>query len=160
MNAEPQAEHQWLQQLVGAWTMEGQYSMGPDQPPMKSSGEETVRTLGGLWTVAEGRGPMPDGGSMTSVITLGYDPQKKKFVGTFVASVMTYLWVYEGTLDGARKVLTLEVDGPSMAGDGTMTKYHDIIEFHSPDHRTLSSQTRGADGSWHKFMEMHYHRKK
>ena len=49
-NSEPQKEHQWLHKLVGKWTFEGECSMGPDQPPMKNTGKETVRSLGGLWT--------------------------------------------------------------------------------------------------------------
>ena len=53
MKVEPQKEHQWLQKLVGTWSHEGECMMGPDQPPMKSSGSETVRSLGGLWTVGE-----------------------------------------------------------------------------------------------------------
>ena len=51
---EPQKEHQWLQQLVGKWTSETECSMGPDQPAMKTNGKETVRSLGGLWTIGEG----------------------------------------------------------------------------------------------------------
>ncbi|TXT39001.1 MAG: ribulose kinase [Planctomycetota bacterium] len=64
MHAEPQKEHQWLQRLVGEWTFEAECSMGPDQPPMKSTGSEVVRSLGGLWTIGEGQGEMPDGGGL------------------------------------------------------------------------------------------------
>ena len=90
MHAKPQKEHEWLQTLVGEWTIEGECIMGPDQPPMKSTGTESVRSLGGLWTIGEGRGEMPDGsGPSSSIMTLGYDPQKGHFVGSFVASMMT-----------------------------------------------------------------------
>jgi uncharacterized protein DUF1579 len=41
-----------------------------------------------------------------------------------------------------------------------MAKYHDIIEFVSDDHRTLSSQSLGHDGQWHPSMKAHYRRKK
>ena len=93
-------------------------------------------------------------------MTLGYDPVLKHFVGTFVASVMTHLWVYHGSLDAAGKVLTLDTEGPSFSGDGKMVKYQDIIDFVSDDHRTLSSQGLGADGKWSQFMKAHYRRKK
>lgn len=156
----PQKEHQWLQKLVGEWTFESECSMGPDQPPMKSTGQEVVRSLGGLWTIGEGSGEMPGGGTCQSVMTLGYDPQAKRFVGTFIASVMTNLWTYNGALDVAEKVLTLDTEGPSFAGDGTMSKYQDIIEFLSDDHRTLSSQVLGPDGKWMPFMKAHYRRKR
>ena len=140
MQAEPQTEHQWLSKLVGEWTYESECSMGPDQPQMKSGGREVVRSLGGLWTVGEGQGAMPGGGTFDTIMTLGYDPQTKRFVGTFVVSIMTHLWLYSrGSLDATGKVLTLDAEGPSFAGDGTMAQYQDIIEFVSDDHRTLSS---------------------
>jgi hypothetical protein len=92
-------------------------------------------------------------------MTLGYDPQRKKFVGTFVASEMTHLWVYEGELDTTGRRLTLDTEGPGMAGDGAMSKYQDIIEFVSDDHRTLTSRVRGEDGTWKEFMSAQYRRK-
>ena len=102
MQAEPQTEHQWLSKLVGEWTYESECSMGPDQPQMKSGGREVVRSLGGLWTVGEGQGAMPGGGTFDTIMTLGYDPQTKRFVGTFVVSIMTHLWLYSrGSLDAS-----------------------------------------------------------
>jgi hypothetical protein len=160
VQAEPQKEHQWLQQLVGEWTFESDCSMGPDQPPSKFNGTETVRSLGGLWVLCEGRGEMPGGGIGTTLMTLGYDPLRKRYVGTFVGSMMTHLWVYDGQLDAAGKVLTLDTEGPSFTGDGKMVKYQDIIEFKSNDHRVLSSQTLGDDGKWHGFNTANYRRKK
>lgn len=160
MKAEPQREHQWLQQLVGEWTFEGECLMGPDQPPMKNTGASSTRSLGGLWIVNEGTGEMPGGGTMNSIITLGYDPQKRRFVGSFVASMMTYLWLYEGTLDSSGKVLTLDAEGPSFAGDGTMAQYQDIVTVENDNHWILSSQVKGEDGQWMKFMTAHYRRKK
>ncbi len=159
MKAEPQKEHQWLQKLVGEWSFEGECLMGPGQPPMKSTGSETVRSIGGLWTLGEGRGEMPGGGPMTSIMTLGYDPQRKRFAGTFIASMMTHLWVYDGALDASGAVLTLDTEGPSFAGNGKMAKYQDAITFKGDDHRTLTSRMLRDDGTWHQFMTAHYRRK-
>ena len=156
---EPRKEHQWLQRLVGEWTFEAECSMGPDQPPMKSTGKETVRSLGGLWTIGEGEGEMPGGGLCQSIMTLGFDPRTNRFVGTFIASVMTHLWPYDGTLDAGGKVLTLDSEGPSFSGDVTLSKYQDIIEFVNDDHRLLSSQVMGSNGEWVRFMSAQYHRK-
>jgi hypothetical protein len=160
MNAKPQKEHEWLQQLVGEWTYESEARMGPGQPPMKATGSESVRPIGGLWIMAEGRGAMPDGTPATMMITLGYDPQKARFVGTWIGSMMTYLWHYDGELDAAGKVLTLNADGPSMSGDGTMAKYQDVIAIESPDHRVFTARVLGKDGAWNEFMTAHYRRKK
>jgi Protein of unknown function (DUF1579) len=160
MKAEPQKEHRWLEKLVGKWTSEAEATMEPGKPPEKFTGTETVRSLGGLWFLAEGRGEMPGGEKGTTVMTLGYDPQKKRYVGTFVASMMTHMWLYEGKVDEAGRTLTLDTEGPSMAGDGTMSKYQDSMKFESDDHRVLTSQMLGPDGKWQKIMSIHYRRAK
>ena len=159
MKADVLKEHLWLQKLDGDWTFEAECFMGPDEPPHKSTGMQTVRSLGGLWSICEGDGEAPDGSKVRSIITLGYDPQKQRFVGTFIASMMTHMWVYEGTLDAAGKVLTLDTEGPGMSGDGKMVKYQDIIEFFSDDHRVLRSRMLGDDGNWREFMTAHYRRR-
>ena len=155
--AEPQKEHEWLQKLVGDWTYENEAMMGPDQL-VKSVGTESVRSLGGLWTVAEGTGQMPDGDSFGSVMTLGYDPQTKLFVGTWVGSMMTKLWVYDGELEADGRKLSLYSEGPAMDGEGT-AMYRDSIEIVSDDHRILTGELQGPDGTWHKFMTAHYRRR-
>jgi hypothetical protein len=159
MKTEPQKEHQWLQKFVGEWTYEGEAIMAPGKPPERFKGTESVRSLGGLWILAEGRGEMPGSGVETMLLTLGYDPQKKRYLGTWIGSMMSHLWVYDGALDAAGKVLALDADGPDMAGTGKMAKYRDVVEFESDDHRILTSQVLGDDGKWTRFMTAHYRRK-
>ena len=160
MKAEPQKEHRWLHRLIGAWTMESECVMAPGQAPTKTKGTETVRSLGGLWTIGEGQGEMPGGGTANMIMTLGYDPRRKRFVGTFTASMMTHLWIYEGTLDAAGKVLTLDAEGPGFSDDGKLAKYQDIIEFKGDDERVLRSRVRLDDGTWNEFMSARYRRRK
>ena len=160
MKSEPQKEHQWLQKLTGEWTYEHDCSMGPGKPREKFKGSLSARSLGGIWVMCEGRGEMPGGGAATMVITLGYDPQRKRYVGTFIASMMTHLWLYDGALDSAEKVLTLDTEGPDFSVDGKMAKYQDVIEFKSDDHWVLTSRVLGHDGEWHEFMTAHHRRKK
>jgi hypothetical protein len=159
MQIEPQAEHKWLRRLVGEWTMEAEAEMEPGKPPQKFKGTESVRMLGELWTIGEGVGEGPSGGESRSIMTLGYDPQRKRFVGTFISSMMSYLWPYDGALDATKKMLTLDSEGPNFEQTG-LAPYQDIIEWHSDDHRTLSSQIRTADGKWMHFMTAHYRRQK
>lgn len=160
MQVEPQAEHQWLQKLVGKWTYETEVMMGPDQPSEKATGTESVRSLGELWILAEGQGEMPGcGATATTMMTLGYNPQKQRYVGTWIGSMMTYLWVYDGELDTGQRMLTLNSEGPAMTGEGKTAKYRDVIEFQSNDHRVMTSQVLGDDGQWHKFMTVNYLRK-
>jgi hypothetical protein len=160
MHQQPQKEHKWLHKLVGDWTFEIECDAGPDQPKSISTGTESVRSFGGIWTIGDGLAPGPDGAEFKSIMTLGYDPQKKKFVGTFIGTMMTNLWVYEGSLDAAEKILTLDTEGPSFTDPTKIVKYQDIIEFISDDERTLSSQSLGDDGKWTKFMKATYRRKK
>ncbi len=158
--AEPQKEHQWLHKLLGEWTFETECPTGPGQPPSKHTGSETVRSLGGMWVLCEGRGEMPGGGTGLTVFQFGYDPAKKRFVGTFIGSMMPQLWVYDGELDPAGKVLTLNTEGPSFTEEGKLAKYKDVFEMKSDDHRVLTSHALGEDGKWHEFMTAHYRRRK
>jgi hypothetical protein len=159
MPAQPQVEHQWLQKLVGEWTYETEAMMGPEQPPVKSTGIETVRSLGGLWVLAEGQGEMPGCGMATTLMTLGYDPRKQRYVGTWIGSMMTYLWHYDGELDTGKTVLTLNADGPVMTGEDKLGKYQDVIEFKDDNHRVLTSHMLRDDGQWQHFMTAQYWRK-
>ncbi len=100
---------------------------------------------------------MPGCGSATTMVTLGYDSQKQRYVGTWIGSMMSHLWVYDGELDAAGRVLTLKAEGPAMTGEG-LAKYKDAIEFKNDNHRVLTSSVLGDDGEWHKFMTINYRR--
>ncbi|HEX6987588.1 MAG TPA: DUF1579 domain-containing protein [Planctomycetaceae bacterium] len=160
MKSEPVQEHRWLRRLLGEWSFEHECPGGPDQPPVKSRGTEAVRAIGDLWVVAEGQGTMPDGSPATMVLTLGYDPRKGRFVGTWTGSMMTHLWVYDGELDAGRNRLALYADGPSFTDPTKTARYCDAIEFLADDHRTLTSSVLGEDGNWTTFMTAHYRRTK
>ncbi|MCC2668326.1 MAG: hypothetical protein K0Q72_797 [Armatimonadetes bacterium] len=155
MMPEPQQDHQWLHQLVGEWTYA---PIAPESSECQSSGVETVRSIGGLWIQSEGHGEL-GGDPSTTVLTVGYDPQKGKYVGTWIGSMMTYLWIYEGERDG--NVLTLECEGPSFDPEaaGKLCTYQDIVEIVDADHWTLTARVRQDDGSWYEFMKTNYSRK-
>ena len=103
---------------------------------------------------------MPDGSPVTTILTLGYDPQRERFVGTFVASIETHVWLYDGSLDAPEKVLTLNTEGPNMAAEGKITRFKDVMEIKSDDHRVLVSNMLGDDEKWHNVMTIHYRRTK
>jgi hypothetical protein len=94
------------------------------------------------------------------MMPLGYDPQKKRYVGTWIGSMMSHLWVYEGELDASGSVLTLETVGPNMAAEGEIVKFRDTIEFKSDEHRVLISHMLGEDGKWLEIMTADYRRNK
>ena len=71
--AAPTDQHEWLQQLVGEWEVSSKMSMGPDAEATTMQSTESVRSIGGLWTLGEGRADF-GGRPFTSIMTLGYDP--------------------------------------------------------------------------------------
>jgi hypothetical protein len=155
----PGKEHTWLQQLVGDWETEAEAVMEPGKPPMKCRGTESVRTIGGFWIVAENKGTFMDV-PVTGEMTLGYDPGKKKYVGTWICSMTDYLWKYEGTVDASGKVLTLETEGPCPMAAGKLSRFRDVTEFKSKDHKVVTSSMLGEDGKWVTFATIQCRRKK
>ena len=101
---------------------------------------------------------MGDVEPVTTIMTLGYDPAKQRYLGTFIGTMMTHMWIYEGEVDATGTVLTLDTEGPSYATESQTAKYKDLIEIKSPDHRVLTSNYLGDDGQWHEFMKAHYRR--
>jgi hypothetical protein len=154
----PQDEHEWLQQFVGEWDSESEGSMGSGQT-VKCKGTMSSRMLGKLWLVSESKADLM-GTQIHALQTIGYDPQSKKYVGTWVDSVMNHMWEYEGTLDETGKILTLEAEGPHFSQPGKTSKYRDAYEFKSKDHIVAKSSTLGDDGEWVTFMTGNYMRKK
>jgi hypothetical protein len=100
---------------------------------------------------------MPDGTPTTTIISIGYDPEKGRFIGSFIGSMMTHMWRYDGTLDG--DVLTLDTEGPDFSSPGKTAAYQDIVELRSDDERLLSSRVKGPDGAWHPIMTATFRRR-
>lgn len=158
---EPQKEHQWLRQFVGDWENEGEATMPtePVQPAMKFKGTETARQLGGFWLIADGKGEMM-GTPMQTILTLGYDADKKKYVGTWVDSMSGHLWKYEGTLDPTGKTLTLNTEGPCPLYPGKTFKFKEVVEFKTPDHKVFTSSMQKEDGTWQQMVTINSRRKR
>lgn len=172
MLSNPVEQHHWLRNFVGEWRVNSECATGPDSPPMKSSGVERVRMLGDLWIVLEGSFDLPHdapggGGTVTTLMTLGFDPLKNRYVGTWIGSPMTHLFVYEGELSestdasGERVgILPLNTVGPSWTDPTKTARYQDVYELHGLDRRVLWSQIMNDDGTGTCFMTAHCQRVK
>jgi hypothetical protein len=152
----PQKEHDWLKQLDGEWLFESECTMEPGKPPVKCKGTETVRTLGGFWSISEMKGDFM-GSPFTGVMTLGFDTQKKRYVGTWLCSMCETMSSYDGSLDKDAKVLTLETEAPHPA-TGKLVKMRDVLEVKDKNHKVLKSYLQ-EDGKWVPFMSATYTRK-
>jgi hypothetical protein len=154
----PTKEHQWLQQLAGEWETDAEAALGPGQT-LKCTGTESARSIGGFWIVNQVTSNVM-GTAMHAVLTLGYDDQKKKYIGTWVDSTSNRMWRYEGSVDAAGKVLTLEADGPNPLEPGKTCKFRDVTELKSADRKVLTSSMQTADGKWVSFLTVNSRRKK
>ncbi len=157
MKIEPREEHKWLRQLLGEWSYESDPEAAAGEE-CSASGTEIVRPLGDLWVAGEASGIMGGDEEHSMIITLGYDPGKGCFVGTFIADMMTHLWIYEGQLDQSGRKLMLESQGPNMQDPTKMARYMDVIEMIDADHRTMTGHFMDEEGRWQPFMRMRYER--
>ncbi|MBN9529022.1 MAG: DUF1579 domain-containing protein [Alphaproteobacteria bacterium] len=158
MKVEITPAHRWLDRLVGEWNATTGMA-GPDGKPMPGWTEH-VRSLYGVWVVGETDAPMPHGRRAATMVTLGYDSARGRYVGTWIGSMMDHLWVYDGALDASGNVLTLDTEGPDFGNPGGRARYQDIVTFLDDDRRTLTSFQLQGDGSRKQIMAADYRRKR
>ncbi|WP_026620351.1 hypothetical protein M728_002708 [Ensifer sp. WSM1721] len=157
MKVEPQEEHRWLEQLLGEWTVTTEDSTGSGEH--STPWVEKVRSMQGLWVVCEGQGTMPDGNPAQSLMTLGFNPQTKRYVGTWVGSMMTHMWVYDGVIEDDGKTLALNCEGPDFENPGRSARYQDRITFIDANRRTLTARVQTESGDWKEMMQADYRRR-
>lgn len=143
---QPREQHRWLEKLAGDWESDVKIFTQPDEAPVESKSTESAAMLGGFWLISKGEGDMM-GAPFKSVLTIGYDADKEKFVGSWIDTAMGKLWIYEGTLDEAETTLTLESEGHCPMR-GETAKFRDVVELKSPDHKVVTSMTQTPDGEW------------
>lgn len=148
MDLKVSPEHRWLSQLVGDWIIAPPPGTADAAATDAIAGSESVRMIGEIWLLAEGVGRMPNGGDYRQLMTLGFDPQTGRFVGTWIGSMMNTFWVYDGDLDMRANELTLHCEGPFFDEPNRLTKYRDIITIHGPNHRSLRGMILTREGTW------------
>jgi hypothetical protein len=103
----PTPEHKILATDEGTWdaTIKS-FAAGPDAEPMVSHGTEVNTVLtGGLWVLSKFDGDF-GGVKFEGRGQFGYDPIKKKYVGSWIDSLNPTLSVLEGTYDPKTKTMT------------------------------------------------------
>lgn len=159
MQVEATKEHAWLQKFVGEWSYEGRAEMGCDGGgPMEFSGTESVRAIGEYWIQGESTGEVPGGDAATMIVTVGFDPKRGRYVGSWFGSMMPVQYVYEGWVEKDGKTLVLETEGTIPMEPDRVRTFRDITEFKSPDHRQFRAEMRNDDGSWTRMMQMDFRR--
>ena len=132
---QPGPEHEMLKKDVGTWDATVEMFMAPGAPATVSKGTETVSMMGGFWQLSEFRSEMM-GQPFEGRGTAGYDPAKKKYVGTWVDTMTPGYYTSEGTYDAATKTLTGFMEGPDPSGQVTKTK--ETTEWKDADNRVFT----------------------
>lgn len=143
----PVSEHKLLKKFVGTWKTTSESFEG-EKSTAKADGTMTGTMLGEFWLLSETKASMGDF-KMRALQTIGYDTSKKKYVGTWVDSIMNHMWHYEGTAEDNRLILNTE--GPNYMAEGRIQKFRDIYEFVSDDEIRTRSEV-WQDDQWVVFM--------
>jgi hypothetical protein len=156
----PTKEHEELKSEVGAWDAEVSMWMSPDAEPMKSKAVETNEMFGDFWLMSEFEGEF-GGEKFKGHSMLGYDPAKKKYVGTWTDTMSPYLMTMEGDYDEATHTSTMYGMGTSME-TGKAEKSKMVTVYTSDDEKTFTMymEKPGAEDEWIKVMEIKYKRRK
>jgi hypothetical protein len=96
-------EHALLAADAGTWEADIEFRPAPGAPPQTSRGVSNNRMLGGRWLIADFRNETGFEGHGI----YGWDPVRRKYTGTWVDSLRSFLAVAEGTYDDASRTLTL-----------------------------------------------------
>jgi len=160
-NSLPQAtaEHKGLTYEIGTWDAETKMWMAPGTQPMVGKAVETNKMLGSMWMVSEFKGEAM-GMAFTGHGQFGYDPQKKKYVGTWIDTFSPHLSVMEGTMDEKTKTLTMMSQGfDPMLGKEVTSKMVSTMIDHDHKKFQIFMPVEGKEGEWWKKMEIEYTRR-
>ena len=106
--ATPGPPHKMLARLAGSWTTRTKAWMEPDKPPAEGKGIcEQKMLLDGRYLHQEYAGEMM-GDPFSGINVIGYDNHTKKYVSTWIDSMSTGIYCFEGTGSGDGKTITQE----------------------------------------------------
>ncbi len=153
------AEHKGLANEIGVWDAESKFWLAPGTAPVPSKAVETNKMLGELWMVSEFKGEVM-GMSFVGHGQFGYDPHKKKYVGTWIDTFSPHLSVMEGTMDEATQTLTMMSKGfDPMLGKEVTSKMVSTMIDHDHKKFQIFMPVPGKEGEWWKKMEIEYTRR-
>lgn len=146
-------EHKFLQRNLGVRSGTMQMYSEPGAAPLEMPFKETNTAVhGGLWVQSEFEVGPYQGRGMT-----GFDPIRKKFVGTWTNNQTPYLAVMEGTYDETTHELVMTFRDYDMAAGKIVD--HKSVGVHAPDKPETFTMFRKNDaGAWVKIFSMTYNR--
>ena len=154
----PGAPHKLLASMAGSWNTKTKSWMEPNQPPMESTGTcQQKMLLGGRFLQQEYTGDMM-GNTFTGIGVTGYDNHTKKYVSTWMDSMGTGIFFFEGTASADGKTVTQEAryDDP-LKGPMKWRSVTKIVDGNTLVFEMYSTDKRGKE---EKMMEIIYTRKR
>ncbi len=154
----PSPAHSELRRKEGTWDVRCTYFMGGDASPIEVDGTETGQMLGDLWCNSRFQADML-GTPLSGNGSIGYDPVKKRYVGTWKDSATPFLYTFEGDFDSEGKVLEMSGENYDPVR-GCPATYRSRVEFISDDEHLLDLSIDVPDGLPIKVLRYHYTRRK
>jgi hypothetical protein len=151
----PGPEHEMLKKDVGTWDATVEMMMPPG-PPSKGT-EVNALGPGGLWLITDFKSEMMGAPFQGHGVT-GWDPAKKKYVGTWVDSMSTGVFTSEGTYDAASRSMNALMSGPGEDGQPMTMKA--VTQYKDDDTRVFTMFMKGPDGKEAPTMRITYKRRK
>lgn len=152
----PTDEHGFLRQFEGEWKTSGK-GMDMTGKEIDMAGVEYDRmVLGDFWLSFVYRSQINDKPYVGHGM-IGYDPAKKKYIGTWVDSMSPYMSQLEGQTDPKTNTLTLEVSGVDPMTEKPC-KGRLVFQVQDPEHRSLQSfrMDDSAQGGSKKVFDLRY----
>jgi len=156
--AAPGAPHKRLASLAGSWTTKTRAWMEPDKPPMEGTGTcEQTMLLDGRYLQQEYTGEMM-GSMFTGINVIGYDNYTKKYVSTWIDSMSTGIYCFEGTASANGKTITQKTSyNDPVRGPMVWRSVVRIVDSNTLKYEMYLTPKRGKE---EKMMEMTVSRKK
>jgi hypothetical protein len=148
----PSPEHDLLKKGAGTWDASIE-STGPDGKKSVSTGVETRRMMtGGLWMISDFKGTF-GGQPFEGHGVTGFDPGKKKYIGTWVDTMSAGVNTMEETYDAGKKTMSGTMEGP----EGKMKM---STEYKDENTEVFTMYMTGPDGKDAPMMTITYKRRK
>ena len=157
--------HTRIEHFIGEWdvTIGNVYRIGPDSPPVKSTGSAKVEwILGGRFAVEHLNAELNMGGMeipLESITTTGYDNYRNLYVGSMCSNGSTEIIPFQGTISPDGKTLTYygTMHEPMLNVTSRMIRI--VSTIIDADHHTTDVYDLHA-GDDFKVLEFSYQRKK
>ena len=155
--ATPGAPHKLLASMAGSWTTRTKSWMGPDSPPMESTGAcEQKMLLGGRFLQQEFAGDMM-GSPFSGIGFNGDDNHTGKYVSTWMDTMSTAILYFVGTAGADGKTIT-QTARYNDAVQGPM-QFRSVTRMVDDNAMYFELHSTGKSGKEEKMMEMTYTRK-